>query len=219
MNTHIPLISIIVPVFNQEKYLGRCLRSLIKQKFVSEDFEIIVINDGSTDHSYKVAETFKNDIVYIDLKENKGLPFALNNGLKKAKGRFVIRVDADDYVHSQYLNIMSLFLSLNDHFDAVACDYHLVDDDENIMKTVNCDEEPIGCGIMFRMHQISDIGLYDEEMKTHEEKDLRIRFEEKYKVNRIELPLYRYRMHESNMTKDKYNYQHYLNKLNDKHEL
>ena len=72
MNTHIPLISIIVPVFNQEKYLGRCLRSLIKQKFVSEDFEIIVINDGSTDHSYKVAETCKNDIVYIDLKENKG---------------------------------------------------------------------------------------------------------------------------------------------------
>ena len=47
-------------------------------------------------------------------------------------------------------------------------------------------------GIMFRMHQIIDIGLYDEEMKTHEDKDLRIRFEEKYKVNRIELPLYRY---------------------------
>ena len=98
------------------------------------------------------------------------MPFTLNNGLK-AKGRFVIRVDADDYVHSQYLNIMSLFLSLNDHFDAVACDYHLVDDDENIMKTVT-DEEPIGCGIMFRMHQIIDIGLYDEEMKTHEDKDL-----------------------------------------------
>lgn len=219
MHSHIPLISIIIPVYNQEKYLGRCLRSLINQKYVNEDFEIIVIDDGSDDNTCKVVEMFKNNTVYLSLEENKGLPVALNIGLKHARGRFVIRVDADDYVHSQYLNVMSLFLSMNDHFDAVACDYQLVDDHEHVIRTVNCLKEPIGCGIMFRKHQIIDIGLYDELMKIHEDKDLRIRFEEKYKINRVELPLYRYRMHDSNMTKDEKNYQHYLNKLNKKHEL
>ena len=107
---------------------------------------------------------------------------------------------------------------MNDHFDAVACDYLLVDDREHIIKTVNCLDEPIGCGIMFRAHQLIDVGLYDEDMKTHEDKELRIRFEEKYTITRIELPLYRYRMHDSNMTKDEDNYQYYLNKLKDKHD-
>lgn len=219
MDVQIPQISVIIPVYNQEKYINRCIRSLINQKFISDDFEIIVINDGSDDNTDKALNLFKDQIEYINYKENKGLPFALNQGLKQAKGRFVIRVDADDYVHSQYLNVMSLFLSLNDHYDAVACDYHLVDDHEQIIKTLNCLEEPIGCGIMFRMHQLIDVGLYDVEMKTHEDKDLRIRFEEKYTITRIELPLYRYRMHEFNMTKDEEKNQHYLNKLRIKHEM
>lgn len=215
---NVPMISVIVPAYNQEKYIGRCLRSLMNQKYINEDFEIIVINDGSSDNTEKVLEPFRNDVIYIRLNKNKGLPHALNTGLKKAQGRFVIRVDADDYVHSQYLNVMSLFLLMNDHFDAVACDYQLVDDHEHIIQTENCLENPIGCGIMFRMHQIIDVGLYDEEMRTHEDKDLRIRFEEKYEVKRVELPLYRYRMHDSNMTKDDLNYNHYLNKLKEKHD-
>ena len=60
-----PKLSVIIPVFNQEKYLGRCLRSLLNQTFPKEQYEIIVINDGSTDKTPFVLETFKNELITL----------------------------------------------------------------------------------------------------------------------------------------------------------
>ena len=71
---------------------------------------------------------------------------------------------------------------------------------------------------MFRMEQVIETGLYDEEMKTHEDKDFRIRFEKKFSVERIPLPLYRYRMHGNNMTANTANANHYFEKLKKKHQ-
>ena len=64
-------------------------------------------------------------------------------------------------------------------------------------------KDPIGCGIMFRKKQLIDIGLYDIEFKIHEERDLRKRFEKKYQINKIDIPLYRYRRHQANITNNK----------------
>ena len=96
-------------------------------------------------------------------KENKGLPTALNRGIKKSKGRFIIRLDSDDYVHFEYLNILSLFMKMNSNVDAVSCDYLEVDDKEKIIDRHYYEENPIGCGVMFRIEQIIEIGLYNEE--------------------------------------------------------
>jgi hypothetical protein len=93
-------------------------------------------------------------------------------------------------------------LRLNSHFDAVACDYQLVDDHENTLSHMNCLDDPIGCGIMFRIEQLIDIGLYDEDLQWREEEDLRIRFLEHHAIERVALPLYRYRRHQDNMTND-----------------
>ena len=74
-----------------------------------KDYEVIVIDDCSTDNTLRVMDKFLEDVILIKQKENKGLPNALNTGIKKAKGRFIIRLDSDDYVHYEYLNILSLF--------------------------------------------------------------------------------------------------------------
>ena len=101
--------------------------------------------------------------------------------------------------------------------DAAACDYLLIDDDENVLGRRNCMDHPIGCGIMFRTDHLIDIGLYDDSFLMHEDRDLRARFMKKYSIHRVELPLYRYRRHQDNMTNDKATWDQFEQQLNDKH--
>ena len=193
-------VSVIVPSFNREFYLGRCIRSLVSQSMNIEDFEIIVIDDGSTDDTKKILNAFKDDIKVISNYKNLGLPASLNIGIKESVGKYIVRVDSDDYVNKEFLKILHLFISYNKQFDAVACDYYLVDDEENFLKRIDSDESPIGCGIIFEKSHLLEIGLFNEKYLIHEEKELRERFSKKYKIVRLPLPLYRYRKHSNNMT-------------------
>lgn len=192
-------ISVIVPVYNAEKYIGRCLRSLKNQSISNKLFEIIIVDDFSNDKSLNEIKKQKNSqIKVIRNKRNLGLPKSLNIGIRSAKGSFVVRVDADDWVQEDFLNIFSTFLYINKNLDAVACDYTICDDKENSVKTVNCEDKPIGCGIMFRMQHLLDIGLYNEKFNYAEEEELRKKFLKKFLITRIPLSLYRYRRHSSN---------------------
>lgn len=202
MMRHAPVVSVVIPVHNQETYIGRCIRSVLNQKFPERDLEIIVVNDGSTDRTRYALDLFREDIRILDHPECRGLPASLNTGIRAARGRLVVRVDADDYVHNEYVNVLSLHLLLNGELDAVACDYLLVDDEEQVLRAVDCMDEPIGCGIMFRIEHLIELGLYDEELLIHEDRDLRIRFLERFSIHRVPLPLYRYRRHNGNMTND-----------------
>ncbi|MBU6176795.1 MAG: glycosyltransferase family 2 protein [Bacteroidetes bacterium] len=197
-----PIISVIVPVFNQEKFIGRCLRSLLHQTIAHEKYEIIVVNDGSTDRTPYALELFHDAINIITNSTNIGLPASLNRGITAARSTYIVRVDADDYVNQNFLNFLHVYLDQNRYADAVACDYLLVNDAENVLERVNCLERPIACGIMFQKEQLIDIGMYDESFRWQEDRDLRIRFEKKYSINRLELPLYRYRRHDNNITND-----------------
>jgi GT2 family glycosyltransferase len=93
----------------------------------------------------------------------------------------------------------------------------VVDDAENVLERRNCMEHPIGCGIMFRADHLIDIGLYDDNFLMHEDRDLRLRFLKKYSIHRVELPLYRYRRHDGNMTKDRAAWQDFERRLAEKH--
>ena len=171
-----PKISVIVPTFNQEKFLGRCLRSLLDQTLDNKDYEIIVINDGSKDRTNFVTELFSGEIKVIKNKKNKGLPHSINQGILAARGRYIVRVDSDDYVNKEFLNIPYNFLSSNPEMDAVSCDYFLVDEKEAIIKRENSEKKPVGCGIMFKVEHLLDLGMYDKSFLVHEDKDLRYRF-------------------------------------------
>jgi len=199
-----PKVSVIVAAYNQERFIGRCLRSLLHQSMPHSDYEIIVIDDGSTDRTAYALELFcdPSDSVVrvIRCEKNGGLPAAINKGMHEAKAPFVVRVDSDDFVNSNFLNFLNYYLESNEYADAVACDYLLLDDGENVLERGNSREKPIACGIMFRKHQLFEIGLYDEDFRYHEERELRVRFEEKYRIHHLELPLYRYRRHDNNIT-------------------
>ena len=212
-------VSVIVPAYNAELYVGRCLRSLLKQTLDVENYEIIVINDCSTDNTKQVISPFIGDISYLENNEKLGLPKTLNTGIKNAKGQFIIRVDADDYVHWDFLKILSMHLQLNLSIDAIACDYLLVDNHQNIISYKNCLEEPIGCGIMFKLEHLIDVGLYDSDFLAREDEELKLRFNKKYSVSRVQLPLYRYRKHKHNLTNDKNTMKKYNDKLSEKHNL
>jgi len=211
-----PQVSIIIPAFNAERFIGRALRSVIGQSYV-DAFEIIVVDDCSTDRTAFALELFKGEISLLRNDSRLGLPGTLNRAIRAARGKYIVRVDADDYVAHDYLYILQRFLEGNTHMDAIACDYLVVDDAENIIERVNCMERPIGCGIMFRSDHLIDIGLYDDALLMHEDRDLRLRFLEKYAIARLELPLYRYRRHNGNMTNDKTASETYERKLREKH--
>mgnify|MGYP003350147322 FL=1 len=121
-----------------------------------------------------------------------------------------MRVDADDYVHPDFLRILHLFLDLNPHMSAIACDYITVNADEEHVSREAVDAAPIGCGIMFRKERLVEIGLYDESFLMAEDLDLRLRFERKWQIHRVELPLYRYRFHGENMTSAREDYDGYI---------
>lgn len=216
-----PKVSVIVPVYNQEKYIGRCLRSLLHQTMPHVDYEVIVIDDGSEDLTPYALGLFNDpsDLVIsvIRNESNCGLPASINRGLRVARAPYVVRVDSDDFVNTNFLNFLHYYLESNKYADAVACDYLLMNDDEIELGRFNCIDDPIACGIMFRKEQLFDIGLYDESFKCHEERDLRVRFDKKYKIHRLELPLYRYRRHESNMTNNSQIMDFYNKKLIAKH--
>ena len=212
-----PTISVIIAAYNEEKFIGRTIRSLLNQNISQQSYEIIVINDNSSDKTQYALQLFEGDVRVINNTKKHGLAYSLNLGIKEARGKYVVRVDADDYVHAEYLKVLSEFLEQNKYMDAVACDYLLVDDEEYVLSRCNCLSEPIGCGIMFRIENLIEIGLYDDEFLMHEDKELMLRFEKKYKVHRIELPLYRYRKHEGNMTNNISSMKKYERKLNEKH--
>jgi glycosyltransferase involved in cell wall biosynthesis len=214
---HLPLVSIIIPALNQEKLIGRSIRSALNQNFRKEDFEVIVVDDGSTDRTTYALQVFGDSIQVLRNEKNLGLPAALNRGIRAARGRFVVRLDADDFVHEQYINLLYWHLMLNQLIPAVACDYILVDEQGVYITHKNCEEEPIGCGVMFRIEHLIELGLYDESFRLHEDQDLRIRFLKRFSIYRIPLPLYRYCRHGSNMTNDRRSLAHYDERLREKH--
>lgn len=104
-------ITIIVPVYNTENYIETCLKSLISQNL--DNFEIICINDGSTDNSFDILNKYAKHYGNIKIlsQQNQGVSIARNNGLKIAKGDYVMFVDSDDWIEKNSLKIfiMQLF--------------------------------------------------------------------------------------------------------------
>ena len=200
----LPEISVIVCAHNHDKWVERCIRSIKNQvNLEKNEVEIILVDDGSKDYTQKILSNFKdlNGLRLVKNKKNLGLPKSINIAIKLALGRYIVRVDSDDYISRNYLSLAKLYLNMNREYQAVAVDYYKVTDDEKIIEKVNCFKEEIACGIMFRKEALFDIGLYNEKFTMREGHDLKKRFLKKFKLGRLEFPLYKYRQHENNRTK------------------
>ena len=117
-----PLISVIVPAYNVEKYIKTCLDSLINQTY--SNFEIIVINDGSTDQTEKMLNEYEsNPKIQIFSQKNGGLSAARNRGIKLANGELVCFIDSDDSVKSDYLEKLAAPFFEDSDIDITVCGY------------------------------------------------------------------------------------------------
>ncbi len=127
-------VSIIIPIYNAEKFLKKCIDSVIQQDY--NNIEIILINDGSTDNSEDVCKNyFKNDKVKYFLKKNEGVSKARNLGIKNATGKYITFVDADDYVEKNYISTLVSCIQ-KDHYDLAICNYY-ENDDINIHEIID----------------------------------------------------------------------------------
>jgi glycosyltransferase involved in cell wall biosynthesis len=127
-----PLISIIIPVYNVEKYLKECLKSVIGQTY--SKLEIVIVNDGTTDRSQQIIDEFKktdNRIVSIE-QTNQGLNMARANGVKASRGDYIAFVDSDDVVHRDYIRLMYENIIAND-VDISVSGLSVFDDNRDVL--------------------------------------------------------------------------------------
>ena len=130
------LLSIVVPIYNVEKYLEKCIESILNQSFI--DFEIILVDDGSTDKSGIICDEYskKDSRIKVIHKENKGVSSARNTGINEAIGKYVAFVDPDDTIHFKKYEIM-LNECLKNDLDMVVCQIKTINTKLNIEKISN----------------------------------------------------------------------------------
>ena len=198
-------VSLIITNYNKGRFIGRCIRSCLKQSLPRDRYEIIVVDDCSTDNSRIIIDSFEDEIEKVYLPENLGVAGASNEGIKKAIGSLIMRVDADDYISENTLLFLAEILIQNKDIGFVYTDHFRVDDDENFLERVNLDNLQNvldhGAGIMFRKSHLETIGLYDPVMRHADDYDLLKRYYKNFDGYHLRLPLYRYRIWDGNITK------------------
>lgn len=138
----IPLVSIIVPIYNVEKYLPKCIESIINQTLTN--IEIILVNDGSTDSSGKIADEYakKDERIIVIHKENRGQGSARNVGIDIAKGEYIGFVDSDDWIDEEMYE--KLYTNAKEYnSDVCVCNRNVYDEYSNIITSINVQQELI----------------------------------------------------------------------------
>lgn len=125
------MLSVVVPIYNVEDYLSECIESILNQTF--KDFELILVNDGSTDNSLKICNEYlkKDERIQIINKENGGLSSARNSGIDVAKGEYIIFIDSDDLINKNMFEKM-VRISIEKDADIVQCNYQKFYDNNDI---------------------------------------------------------------------------------------
>ena len=193
--------SIIITCFNRQKFISRCIRSALHQNGVTRDsYEVIVVDDNSSDKSQKIISEFESMIKVIINKKNIGLSGSRNLGIKNSKGKYVLMLDSDDYISEYYLKFMGSFLDFNKSWSAVASDYSKINSKGKILKRCSFNKEPIACGILYKRSSLFKTGLYNKKLRYLEDVDFRKKYLKNYNINVVELPLYRYTIHNDSLT-------------------
>lgn len=199
-------VSIIVPVYNIEKYIEDCLNSLVNQTI--QDIEILVVNDGSTDNSQDIIEKYaqKYDNIKSYIKENGGLSDTRNFGLSKATGEYIVFIDGDDWIEKNALELLYNSAKENDS-DIVICDFENVYENGNreIKQQIDTTIEdiqkaymiamPSSCNKLFKKDFLNSIGfkfytgIFYEDLAVYP-----IVASKAKKISYVNEPLYKYRI-------------------------
>lgn len=209
MKNTLPLISVYITNYNYAKYIRDSIESLLNQTF--QDFEVFIIDDGSTDNSKDIIEEYRgNKKITIIYQQNKGLNVTNNIAMRAANGKYIMRLDADDFLEPNALEIMSRTLEENPDFGLVFPDYYYVDANgnrtgeeirHNFNNEVSLYDQPAhGACTMIRLEFLKNLGGYNESFTCQDGYDLWIKFITHHKVTNIGQPLFSYRRHGNNLT-------------------
>ncbi|MFP4091998.1 MAG: glycosyltransferase [Cyclobacteriaceae bacterium] len=210
MNTEV-LVTVYITNYNYGKFIEQAVSSVLSQSL--DDFEIIIIDDGSTDNSHEVIERLadhpKIKVIY---QKNKGLNVTNNIALRVARGKYIMRLDADDFLDHNALLVMSNMLEKDPELGLVFPDYYLTDEEghpqsihrrHDFDKDVSLlDQAAHGACTMIRVAFLREAGGYSEDYSCQDGYELWVKFTARHKVSNINTPLFYYRQHGSNLTKN-----------------
>lgn len=208
-----PKISVVMPVYNGEKYIFQAIKSILDQ--TERDFELVIIDDGSTDPTERIISQFSDErIRYIKLG-HKGIVHALNMGIQNSTGMYIARMDADDVSHARRLKLQSEYLDQN--ADIAVCGTWAEEIDEDGKEIGSMVFPPLSPSptsmllhnpfihpsVMIRRTMLENVGYYKEFFRHAEDYELWTRLLSKYKGANIPQKLLKYRTHGGQITATK----------------
>lgn len=206
-----PIISVYITNRNYGRYIENAIKSVLRQTF--KKIELIIVDDASIDSSKKIIKKYenKNLCTAIYNKNSKGLIKSSNIAIKAARGQFVIRLDADDYLDQNSLSVFINAITKDDNIALVYSDYYLVDEKKNILSlekqlsrnAINLYDKPVlAACCLIRKSAIFSVNLYDERFNRQDGYDIWYKLIQNFKIKHVPLPLFFYRRHEKNLTKN-----------------
>ena len=204
-------ISILLPVFNDEKFIKRAVDSVLNNSY--SNYELIIVNDGSTDNSLEIINSIKDERIKVFNKSNSGLIETINYGLKKCKNEIIMRMDGDDEIDKEKITIQLSNFS-NSNSILLGTGGSIIDNMSKFKSLVNVPENNISilrkmrkmqpsiihASIMFYKDAIIKSGSYDEKFSVAEDYELFYRLSRLGELRNIDIPLYKIRKNEENVS-------------------
>ena len=220
-----PKVSVIIPAYNHARFLGEAIGSVLAQSF--QDFELIVVDDGSIDNTKEVAASFQDNRVRYIHQQNRGVAAAQNVGVRNSSGEYVAILGADDVWLPRKLELQVELLDSRPEIALVCSDFYIFDDrtgavlgrfwhNEPFGYRVNAEKasrRPLtemlsrGCFIapqvaMVRRWVFNEVGCFDESLRAYEDWDMFVRIVQRFAIGTIDMPLAKNRKHGGNMSGD-----------------
>jgi glycosyltransferase involved in cell wall biosynthesis len=199
-----PVVSVVMSVYNGERYLAQAVSSILAQTY--RDLELIVVNDGSTDGSTAILDTFDDPRIVRVNQPNRGLATALNVGIELARGPFLARHDADDLSEPHRLERQMAFLCGRPDVALLGSNYRVIDSEGRVTATTNVFTHPddlriaqiasnqFGHGaVVMRTELVRDIGGYDRRYRSACDAELWCRIGRGHRIANLKEPLYSWR--------------------------
>ena len=203
-----PEVTVYIVNHNYGRFIEDSIKSVLSQTF--KDLELIIIDNGSNDNSKEIIKKYsKNRNIKIIFQKNIGLNATNNVALNYSRGKFIMRLDADDYLDENALEIMYNKIKSDDRLGLVFPDYYLVDEKNDLIELVRrhdftkvklFDQPAHGACTLIKKEILTLLNGYNELYKCQDGWDIWLRLIKNYKVVNVNLPLFYYRRHGKNLT-------------------
>lgn len=209
-----PTISVLMPVYNAERYLALAIESVLSQTYT--DFELVIVNDGSTDSSKRIISAFTDDrIRYLENEGNKGIVYTRNRLIEEAKGKYIAWLDSDDVALENRLKVQHRFLEQHPDYDICGSYAKKVDESGRVTGSIKLFSKDIDvrCNLLFTNSLITSSvmgrietfrkNFFNPTFTVTEDYDLWCRISKIGKLKNIPKYLIHYRWHNTNISKEK----------------